>query len=184
MVDRLSNYPNRIKLLPVQGQNDVYDVVRMDMPLEEGTPLNKSSLLSQAAVEALGLIDTDELTPSDAIEEIGTKLYGSANAWITTGSYTGDGIKISSKTINCNLKPKMFFIFAKTVGFAPYNGYSQYGAIYIEGLTKTNGFSGYDYTFTVDGNNITLTGSSSTTFTGQLNYNGYEYVWVCIGTKD
>ena len=41
VVDRIPTYPGRVKLTPVSGQTNVYDLVRADQPVEEGTPLNK-----------------------------------------------------------------------------------------------------------------------------------------------
>ena len=46
--DRVSTYPGRIKLPPVSGQTNVYDMIRADEPVQEGTPLNKA-LLDQKA---------------------------------------------------------------------------------------------------------------------------------------
>lgn len=67
MQDRVPLYPGRVKLTPVSGQTDVYDMVRADEPQQEGTALNKNTLLSDAAVAALGLTKEDP-TPSDAFE--------------------------------------------------------------------------------------------------------------------
>lgn len=41
VVDRVPTYPGRIKLTPVHGQSNVYDMIRADSPVEEGTPINK-----------------------------------------------------------------------------------------------------------------------------------------------
>lgn len=46
--DRVSTYPGRIKLTPVSGQTNVYDMSRADEPVSDGTPLNKA-LLDQKA---------------------------------------------------------------------------------------------------------------------------------------
>lgn len=46
--DRVSTYPGRVKMTPVSGQTNVYDMVRADDPVQEGTPLNKA-LLDQKA---------------------------------------------------------------------------------------------------------------------------------------
>lgn len=40
--DRVSTYPGRVKLTPVSGQTNVYDMIRADQPVQEGTPLNKA----------------------------------------------------------------------------------------------------------------------------------------------
>ena len=40
--DRVSTYPGRVKLTPVQGATDLFDMVRADEPITEGTPINKA----------------------------------------------------------------------------------------------------------------------------------------------
>ena len=55
MKDRVPLYPGRVTLTPVSGQANTYDMVRADQPTEEGTPLNKETLLSDTTAEALGL---------------------------------------------------------------------------------------------------------------------------------
>ena len=55
MQDRVSLYPGRVKLEPVAGQANTYDLTRADQPAQEGTPLNKASLLSDATVALMGL---------------------------------------------------------------------------------------------------------------------------------
>ena len=38
--DRVPTYPGRVRLTPVAGQSNVYDLVRADQPTEVGTALN------------------------------------------------------------------------------------------------------------------------------------------------
>ena len=45
MQDRVPTYPGRVKLTPVLGQENTYEMVRVDEPTQEGTPLNKANLL-------------------------------------------------------------------------------------------------------------------------------------------
>lgn len=40
--DRIPTYPGRIRLIPVEGQVNTYDMVRADEPIEVGTPLDKA----------------------------------------------------------------------------------------------------------------------------------------------
>lgn len=42
VVDRIPTYPGRVRLTKVAGSTDIYDLVRADSPIEEGTPLNKA----------------------------------------------------------------------------------------------------------------------------------------------
>lgn len=53
MKDRVSTYPGRVTLTPVSGQANTYDLVRADSPTEQGTPLNKANLLTDATAAAL-----------------------------------------------------------------------------------------------------------------------------------
>lgn len=76
MQDRVSLYPGRVKLEPVAGQANTYDLTRADQPTQEGTPLNKASLLKDATAALLGL-GTDAV-PDDAFVALvlGQGVYG------------------------------------------------------------------------------------------------------------
>ena len=63
MKDRVPLYPGRVRMVPVAGQANTYDMSRADSPQQEGTPLNKASLLSD---ETAALIWPDASTrPAD-----------------------------------------------------------------------------------------------------------------------
>lgn len=68
MLDRVPLYPGRVKLTPVSGQENVYDMVRADQPTQEGTPLNKASLLTDATAALFGL-GTDAV-PDDMLNAL------------------------------------------------------------------------------------------------------------------
>lgn len=42
VIDRIPTYPGRVRLVPVAGQENTYDIVRADVPIEMGTPLNRA----------------------------------------------------------------------------------------------------------------------------------------------
>lgn len=42
--DRVPQHPGRVKMIPVQGEANTYDMERADSPLVEGTPINKATL--------------------------------------------------------------------------------------------------------------------------------------------
>lgn len=46
--DRVSTYPGRVLMVPVVGEENTFDMVRADMPIEEGTPINKVLFDSKA----------------------------------------------------------------------------------------------------------------------------------------
>ena len=86
MQDRVSLYPGRVKLTPVSGQANVYDMVRADQPTQEGTPLNKATLLSDETAALLGL--GSDAVPNDAFAKLslGTNNYAYR---VTLTNYTG-----------------------------------------------------------------------------------------------
>lgn len=69
MKDRTSLYPGRVKLVPVDGMENTYTMSWADEPLQEGTPLNKATLLSDTVAAALRLSGEDP-TVSDALGAI------------------------------------------------------------------------------------------------------------------
>lgn len=74
MQDRISAYPGRVKLTPVAGQADTYDLTRADQPTQEGTPLNKANLLSDtAAAQVWGDSVPADPSPSDAFAALAAK---------------------------------------------------------------------------------------------------------------
>jgi hypothetical protein len=48
MRDRVSLYPGRVKLTPVVGETDTFDMVRADAPTDVGTELSKKNLLQDS----------------------------------------------------------------------------------------------------------------------------------------
>ena len=69
MKDRTSTYPGRVKLVPVAGMENTYTMTFADEPLQEGTPLNKATLLSDTVAAALRLPQEDS-TVNDALGAI------------------------------------------------------------------------------------------------------------------
>lgn len=71
MKDRIPTYAGRVKLTPVENQPNIYDMERADKPLQEGTPLNKNTFLSDNTASQLGL--SDNATPDDALSLLNSK---------------------------------------------------------------------------------------------------------------
>lgn len=69
MKDRVPLYPGRVTLTPVSGQANTFDLVRADQPTQDGTPLNKASLLKDATAALFGL-GTDAV-PDDVLDWLG-----------------------------------------------------------------------------------------------------------------
>lgn len=69
MNDRIPLYPGRVKMTPVAGQANTFDMVRADDPTQAGTPLNKATLLKDATAALYGL--GTGAVPDDVFAELG-----------------------------------------------------------------------------------------------------------------
>ena len=123
MQDRVSLYPGRVKLEPVAGQANTYDLTRADQPTQEGTPLNKANLLSDAtaaAIKALLASQTENpVTPNEAlniltqaVEDVATVAAGKCS--METSTYTGNGKYGSANPVTLTFpkKPTLLFVFS------------------------------------------------------------------------
>ena len=72
MQDRVPLHPGRVKLTPVAGQENTYDMTRADEPTQEGTPLNKATLLKDATAALYGL--GADAVPDDVFAALTTKI--------------------------------------------------------------------------------------------------------------
>lgn len=80
MQDRVPLYPGRVKLTPVSGQENTYDMVRADEPTQEGTPLNKASLLTDATAALFGL--GSDAVPDDVLNLLSRFHNGLGNEYV------------------------------------------------------------------------------------------------------
>lgn len=69
MQDRIPLYPGRVKMTPVAGQANTFDMVRADDPTQAGTPLNKATFLKDATAALFGL--GTGAVPDDVLAELG-----------------------------------------------------------------------------------------------------------------
>ena len=109
MQDRVPLYPGRVTLTPVSGQANTYDLTRADQPTQEGTQLNKASLLKDATAALFG--KTNAAVPDDIL----SLLSKSALAQVS-GKYTrhvgtnADRLVGSTMTLNVDGKPYEFIV--------------------------------------------------------------------------
>lgn len=66
MKDRIPTKPGRVQLVPSPDDDDLFILTRSDEPTQEGTPLNKASLLSDATAAEFGLTG-DNATVNNAL---------------------------------------------------------------------------------------------------------------------
>lgn len=124
MKDRVPTHPGRVKLKPVSGQANTYDMVRADEPTQEGTPLNKASLLQDETAalygqgadavpdDILSILSKAVLNVDGNLQDIGGSKVGIRMA---TGSYVGTGTYGASNpcSLTFDFAPRIVFIFFK-----------------------------------------------------------------------
>lgn len=92
--DRLPKYPGRVKMTPVPGQMDVFEMVRMDEPTEHGTPLDKATFDSIIKSRLTGRYYEPTVTPvtvtsaSGTTNPIPTSWNNSTESKADSGSYS------------------------------------------------------------------------------------------------
>lgn len=184
MQDREPTYPGRVTLTPVSGLANTYDIERADRPLQEGTPLNKANLLSDAtaaAIKALLASQTeDPATPNAALNILAQAVDAAAtkanavdsrgNCEIYSGSYVGNGNDTTPVTMTFPHKPLIIFVS----GSAALN------------LIAWRGQSG-SRILEVPSTSITVTwGERSVTWSGTkyLNYSGFTHQVIALLAAD
>lgn len=90
MKDRVPTYPGRVKLIPVEGKENTYDMTRADVPIEDGTPLSKATLLADTTAAMAGL--DEGATPNDMFKALaGRIVFSEADLEAGTASAYPDG---------------------------------------------------------------------------------------------
>ena len=178
MQDRVPVNPGRVLVTPENGGAAYYaTLTRADNPTQEGTPLNKATLLKDATAALFGL--GGDAVPDDVLNAIKTLINGAnanadAKAQIATGSYTGTGTygKSNPNSLTFDFVPK-FVAFSST-------RYTAFGYLLNPGTRAylSGNASGGDQTVTW--NNKTVSWYSGDAHE-QLNYTNTEYYYIAIG---
>ena len=79
VIDRVPKYPGRVKLVPVPGQENTFDMVRADAPVEVGTPINKA------------LFDSITTVIEATVQAVDNKLFELAQR-VTVGSLANGSV--------------------------------------------------------------------------------------------
>lgn len=194
MKDRIPLYPGRVKLNPVTGQENTYDMVRADEPTQEGTPLNKASLLKDATAvlygqgadavpdDILSILSKAVLFVDGYLKDIGGSKVGPR---IETGSYVGTGTYGPSNpcSLTFDFTPKIVLMHMR--GTHAYSD-STHCMVFVWGIT--NGFDfgssgGRSNKVTYSGNTMSWynTTGNLATAGAQLNESGITYWYTAIG---
>lgn len=87
MRDRVPTYPGRVTLVPVPGQENTFDMVRADEPIEPGSIWNKANVLPDEVCAAIGISSTSE--PRDAFRALASGVtWQKIATFATAGAFT------------------------------------------------------------------------------------------------
>lgn len=119
MKDRIPTYPGRVQLLPVAGQENIYDMTMADDPKQLGDPPTKANLLQDATASALGLDPTKNPVVDDAFMRIADEMTELNDLVLSRtqmqfGSYDGAGTSGSDNpnTLTFDFAPKIVWFYA------------------------------------------------------------------------
>lgn len=134
MQDRDPIYPGRVTLTPVSGLANTYDMERADRPLQQGTPLNKASLLKDATAALFGL--TAAAVPDDVLAELGKyKQYWWRRR---TRSVIEKRTDITGEVqVTRDSSPGRKFYYSKTVSLDPNGGVSLVSPVTLDGVASS-----------------------------------------------
>lgn len=197
MQDRIPLYPGRVKMTPVAGQANTFDMVRADDPTQAGAPLTKATFLKDATAALFG--KTNAAVPDDILsllsksvlaqtvgedtiltDVLGTKL--TVGGLIESGSYVGTGTyeQANPNTLTFSFVPYMVVILYNSAGtYYP-------GTVFIKGQTLSDGI-GYNehtsnnYALSVSWVGKTVSWYSNSTPSRQFNFEGDQYYYFAIG---
>ena len=193
MQDRVPKYPGRVKLIPVAGQENVYDMVRADEPQQEGTALNKANLMTDATAALFGR--SSSAVPNDALAAIKTMLNNSnadiaTRSKFATGTYTGSGGagSDSPNTLTFGFTPKLVFVMGEGVICFFTNG-CEYGyglhtslaGFSLSSISQTATWSGKTLSWYCSGYHPADGSSYQISSDAQLNLAGKKYHYVVFG---
>lgn len=88
MKERVSTYPGRVKLIPVEGQENIYDMERADSPIDEGTPLNKATLLTDETAALAGL--GENAVPDEVLSRILARMMKRVTVTLLASDWDGE----------------------------------------------------------------------------------------------
>ena len=98
MQDRTPLYPGRVKLVPVEGHTNVYDMTREDSPTKPGTPLSKATLLKDATAALYGL--GADAVPDDVLNVLSRFQNGLGNEYVWSKNTAQQTYTTEEKTLH------------------------------------------------------------------------------------
>ena len=194
MKDRVSLYPGRVKLIPVSGQENTYDMVRADEPTQNGDPLSKATFLKDDTATLFGLDNT--ALPDDVLVAIKTMFDGRVR--IAHGTYMGTGVygESNKNSLTFPFVPELLILYrAGYIGIVS-GAHGNNEGFYAILPKQTTEFRTIVYDgeyYREDRNSISFSEQTVTWYmyntysnraAGQFNASGTTYGYIAIGGGD
>lgn len=143
MKDRTPKFPGRVKLKPVAGQTDTYDMTRADDPDDTGTPFNTRTMLQDSTGRFLRLPYANPLV-DDAFRHMVDRIVPIGTIRTSPAQSLGDAwLKCDGSTVTFENYPQLCSVLRNTGGAvtwdtnafpASYNAKSVSNTVYFDGM--------------------------------------------------
>ena len=116
MKDRTPKFPGRVKLKPVAGQTDTYDMTRADDPDDTGTPFNTRTMLQDSTGRFLRLPYSNPLV-DDAFRHMVDRIVPIGTIRTSPAQSLGDAwLKCDGSQVTFPDHPQLCQILRNTAG--------------------------------------------------------------------
>lgn len=116
MQDRSPKHPGRVKLLPVSGQENIYDMTRADEPDDTGTPFNKRTMLQDSTAQLLKLPLANPF-PDDALRHMVDRIVPIGTIRTSPAQSLGDAwLKCDGSMVTFENYPQLCSVLRNTGG--------------------------------------------------------------------
>ena len=116
MQDRSPKHPGRVKLLPVAGQENIYDMTRADEPDDTGTPFNKRTMLQDSTAQLLKLPLANPF-PDDALRHMVDRIVPIGTIRTSPAQSLGDAwLKCDGSMVTFENYPQLCSVLRNTGG--------------------------------------------------------------------
>lgn len=201
MTDRNVQFPNRYQLTKVPGTDDIYDLTPAPGTItEEGTMINKASLLTDETAQAYGFPAEQlaDVVPDDVLKMLVssafikngelTNINGEVvGVQVNTGSYSGTG-GTGAKSLSFPFTPYLVIVMGNKNSAAAGIGRvlfmvrsANMGHAFAASYSAAYGVSS-SCTLTWNDTGVSWSGARNAVF--QMNYSSNKYYYIAIGFKE
>lgn len=145
MRDRTPKYPGRVKMTPVAGQTNVYDMERADDPDDTGTPFNTRTMLQDSTARFLRLPYANALV-DDAFRHMPDRVNPIGTIRTTPAQSLGDAwLKCDGSQVTFTAYPQLCQILRNSVGNVSWQSIAVGTSPNFKGMSRPVYFKGKWY---------------------------------------